>query len=77
MMMMMMIGKRNDWQIVAVANFNHGAIRVVEEKLIQVNATLLYPSLYVLYLHLLQHFLHRRHALTLHSCSTHLFHLLL
>lgn len=58
-------GERYHRQVVAVADFDHHSVRVVEEELIHVDPSFLYSTLDVLYLHLLQPLLHRRHAFTL------------
>lgn len=58
-------GERYHRQVVAVADFDHHSVRVMEEELIHVDPTFLYSTLDVLYLHLLQPLLHRCHAFTL------------
>ncbi|CAL9023151.1 unnamed protein product, partial [Prunus brigantina] len=52
-------------KVFTITDLNYSGIRVMEEKLINVDSTLPHPALHVLYLHLLQNFLHCDHALTL------------
>ena len=57
--------QRDHWEVIAVADFDHEAIRVMEEELIHIHTAFFYSCSNVLYSQLLQLLLHHPHAFAL------------
>ena len=64
--------QNKDKNIVTIADFNHSAIWIMEEQLINVDSIFLYSVLHILYLHLLQFILHYCHTFTLATMRNHI-----